>query len=329
MQQSLLQSKYWADFKSKWGWEAHQIGDYFALEKKLFKDKTFLYLPEVNLKYDEIALAKAMINRHPSVTSGKAIFAQLEILAPMNLKFATTLDGLGFVKAKEEIQPKWRQIIPLNIGPDQILAQMKQRGRRNLRIAQNSGVVISLSEDPIRANMDAENFYQIFKQTSRRHGFGVRPKQYFVDLLEMLYKNKLGFTVYARKGNEIMSMLIITIYEEVASYLYGASADENNQIMASYLAQWQAMLEAKARGAQTYDLLAIAPPETKNHRFSGITRFKTAFGGNTLELVGSYNLIFNKGQYQSFVLADKIRRTGLIHKGVSTLRSIKKLYKVD
>ena len=44
---SLLQSKYWANFKRKYGWTVHKIGKVRVFEKKLPFGKSFFYIPEI------------------------------------------------------------------------------------------------------------------------------------------------------------------------------------------------------------------------------------------------------------------------------------------
>lgn len=327
MQNSLLQTPQWGQFKTKWGWQAHQIGGYIALEKPLLGGRSFLYLPEVGASCDEIAAIKTLIVRSDPVLSKRIIFIQLELISEMTIEYTTVFDGLGFVKSNEEVQPKWRQHIPLDIEPQAIYNQLRPRGRRNIKTAEKNDVQISMSEDLSNSARDGELFGTLFNQTARRHGFGARPTKYYQDLLEMLYGNQLGFSVFARHQGELVAMAIISVHNGVASYLYGASSDAGQKVMASYLMLWQAMLEAKSRSASIFDMLAIAPPNSVKHRYQGITQFKQAFGGQTVELVGSYLLIFNQLEYRSFVSADRLRRSSAFGQGVRALRSFKELLK--
>ena len=51
--------------------------------------------------------------------------------------------------------------------------------------------------------------------------------------------------------------------------------------MAPYALQWHAIQQAIEVGANEYDLLGVAPPDSgPSHSWAGITSFKEKFGGN-------------------------------------------------
>ena len=78
--------------------------------------------------------------------------------------------------------------------------------------------------------------------------------------------------------------------------------------MAPYLMHWQAIKDAKEKGCKTYDLHGRARPEDERSSWSGITRFKEQFGGEAVELLGSYDYINKPIHYQIFKFAEKTRR---------------------
>ena len=65
--------------------------------------------------------------------------------------------------------------------------------------------------------------------------------------------------------------------------------------MFSYFLQWQIIKEAKNRGIKYYNFWGIAPNDNPNHRFAGVTMFKTGFGGERIDWLHAHDLpISNK-----------------------------------
>lgn len=115
----------------------------------------------------------------------------------------------------------------------------------------------------------------------------------------------------ATYDNQPVAAAIITLYDNFASYLYGASGNVYRDKMGPYALHWAAMQWASTQPGQeakAYDLLAIRPPGDKPHPYDGITRFKEQFGGERVDLLGSWDLPFSTGWYTLFSAAEKMRR---------------------
>jgi len=298
---SLLQTHEWAALRESQGWRTHWIDNILVLEKPLFFGLSFLYSPEPD--FFQIDFAKFLPKIKEIAQNSKAIFIRLDFLNKnetiYSQKITAILKKYHFVKSFEEIQPEYRQVIDLSCSEELILAQMKQKGRYNIKIAQKHAVSVEKSD-----NID--DFYNIFRQTARRDGFQIRPKKYFEDLLKIL--GDQAELLVAKYQNKVLAAAIITYYCETASYLYGASASEHRETMAPYLLHWQAIREAKNRGCKIYDLLAIAPNNAAKHKYAGITRFKEQFGGRKLQTIGSWDLVVKPCWYILFKWIEQLRR---------------------
>jgi lipid II:glycine glycyltransferase (peptidoglycan interpeptide bridge formation enzyme) len=81
--------------------------------------------------------------------------------------------------------------------------------------------------------------------------------------------------------------------------------------MASYLLQWQAILDAKAAGCEKYDMGGIntknQQPTTNN--WAGITRFKTGFSttAQAIRFSGSYDIVLNPLRYNLYRILQRIK----------------------
>jgi lipid II:glycine glycyltransferase (peptidoglycan interpeptide bridge formation enzyme) len=309
LSKSFLQTDMWGAFRETQGWHAHKVGDVLVLERPLPMGKTLLYAPEVAEK--PAILLELLPKIYALAKRRNALFFRLELNIPKNDPLAeewqAAFSYTGFVKAFESIQPDDRQIVTLPATEEELLAQMKQKGRYNIRVAEKAGVQVRESTKKSLA-ADVDIFYTIFQDTAKRDKFSIRPKSYFEGLTEMLYEHNAGRLFIASHENTPLAAAIITLHDGVASYLYGASSSQQRQVMAPYAMHFAAMQWAMSLDAKTYDLLAIKPDTDKKHAYDGITRFKQQFGGEAVHLMGSFDLVLEPLWYTLFTITEKIRR---------------------
>ncbi|MFC1600395.1 lipid II:glycine glycyltransferase FemX [Patescibacteria group bacterium] len=189
--------------------------------------------------------------------------------------------------AHAHYQPDTTLIIDLTKSEHEILAQMKQKGRYNIRLAEKKGVAISESSD-------ASKFFKILKQTTERDKFSGHNKEFYQKMIEMVDGAKL---YYAEYEGQIIAGVIATFYKDTAVYYYGASSNEHRNVMAPYLLQWHTIREAKSKGCKYYDFLGIAPEGVANHPWKGVTAFKRKFGGEVYEYAEAKELVFKPFWY--------------------------------
>jgi len=306
---SLLQTKEWASFRETQGWKAYEIEENYVLLRPLALGKTFLYAPEIKLS-DLEDIKEFLVKTKEIAQKNNAIFLRLDINEPVSQESILLIKKYKFIKAFEEIQPEYRQIVSITGSEEEILAQMKPKGRYNIRLAQKHGVKIQEIDD-------MEVFYKLFEETARRDGFTIRPKAYFKQMLDDL--GKIGYVklLAAYYQNKPVAAEILSIYKDTASYLYGASANEARQTMAPYLMHWEAIKLSRENGCKFYDLLAVAPFDGHEDnsinkglgkKYAGITRFKEQFGGEKVRLMGGWDYIYQPFWYKLFKFIEKVRR---------------------
>lgn len=313
MAQSILQTPFWAEFKAKSGWKQFEIAQASVLVKKVYKNLAMAYVPEVSDKDWKKWLPEFHEGMKELAKREKLIFAKLEVWEDSeNKELIQLLKKNGLKKSFEFVQPEHRRVIDISGTTEEILAQMKQKGRYNIKVAKKHGVEVEVRADLANLKEDTKLAYDLIAGTGDRKNFGVRQKPYFDDLIETLYKNNAGAVFIARYEGQPVVALIISFWDGVASYLYGGSSTEHKETMAPYLTHLEVIEEAKRRGCQVYDMLGAAPPDQPNHPYAGFARFKEQFGGSYVHLVGSFDLIFKPFWYKMFCLAEKYRRRGVI-----------------
>ncbi|MCX6809137.1 MAG: peptidoglycan bridge formation glycyltransferase FemA/FemB family protein [Candidatus Berkelbacteria bacterium] len=308
---SILQTPEWAAFKQSQGFAILKLDELFVHKRNLPLNKNFLYLPEVSAKDIN---AQGIDDLKKLTQDQDSIFARLELLDEFSENAHKLLLSFGFRKSFEEIQPKWRQIIDLNKTRGTLLAEMKQKGRYNIKVAQKHEVKVQKFSSQSSSETDLQKalkiFYGLYNQTGEREKLKGRGLAYFENLMDQ-FKDADALGVYiASYQNKPVAGALIGLYDGVASYLYGGSSRENKEVMAPYLMHWQIMVDAKEKGCQIYDMIGRSKPDkdeetplrksSAGHRWAGVTRFKEQFGGRAVEFLGSYDFVNKPFFYNVF-----------------------------
>lgn len=322
---SFLQSKPWADFRESLGWQAHWIDEILVLERSLLLGKSFLYAPEVELRVRKLEVRELVQSIKTIKTHRQPIFFRLELLnqyphsypevsrySHSGSGFLKTLREQRFVKAFEEVQPEWRQIIDLAKPEQKILSQMKPKGRYNIGLSKRHGVDLEQTDD-------LGAFYRLYQTTLKRARLSGRPLEYFNRLRQFFPTETRVFIASYRK--KPLAAAFVMFWDNIATYLYGGSSDEHREVMAPFLLHWEIIKEAKRRGCKEYDLGAVAPQATTDDqqstinrqlkliiKYSGLSRFKQQFGGRIVHITGSYDLIFQPWWYRLYRSVETLRR---------------------
>lgn len=226
----------------------------------------------------------------------KAIFLRIDPLIRLNPQ---STDGqIHFSHFRQNIsgfQPDHTLVLDLTKSEQEVLAQMKPKGRYNIKLAEKKGIIIRKSFDSTQFEKDLKTFYQILTETTSRDGFHAHDPQFYKDMLESL--QTFSALYLAEYNNQAIAACLNTFYKDTATYYYGASSNANRNLMAPYLLHWQAIKDAKQKGYKFYDFFGIAPKDGKKHQWAGVTEFKKKFGGTEISWQKPQELPFKKSLY--------------------------------
>lgn len=199
----------------------------------------------------------------------------------------------GACPAHAQFHPDSTLELTLIPSLEDILAQMKPKGRYNIRLAEKRGVEIwgwtvragvwtplwagapDLSQEDVVAV-----YHGLARETTMRDGFSGHDASYYAHFLQEL--DAAAFVLLARYEGAWIAGGLFTLLGDTCTYYYGASGSRSREVMAPYLVQWKAMTWAKDQGATVYDFLGIATPgstKASDLLLRGVTDFKTKFGG--------------------------------------------------
>ncbi len=193
-------------------------------------------------------------------------------------------------------------VVDLVASETELLSRMKPKTRYNIGLAARKGVSVEIVDSGY-----LPDFFELYCQTSRRNKFKPCSVLHFNSMFQSLIDSRgesdLLFLLAMHEG-DILAGAIIGISGRSAHFLYGASADLKRNHMAPYQMHWRAICLARDRGCIRYEMGAVPPGLNTDHRFHGLYRFKSGFGGRTELRTGSWDYPLNPDAYQDFANAE-------------------------
>jgi lipid II:glycine glycyltransferase (peptidoglycan interpeptide bridge formation enzyme) len=202
-------------------------------------------------------------------------------------------------------EPRSTLCIDLRPSEDEILAQMKPKGRYNVRVARKHGVAV------VRDNsyQGAIDFMRIQRCTAVRKGIKpVAPSYFRAMLAELVPRGQASLFFSEFCGRRIATALVVT-FGRRATYFYGGSLLLHRRVMAPYLLHFEIMRSAKALGCEWYDLWGVAPFDQPDHAWQQISEFKRKLGGVEIQLVPTLDYVYDATAYDEFRIAERGRTT--------------------
>jgi lipid II:glycine glycyltransferase (peptidoglycan interpeptide bridge formation enzyme) len=210
------------------------------------------------------------------------LFIQLETLDYQN-NFKININNFKESYYKKFITP-FTTVIDLEKSEEDILANMKPKGRYNIKLATKKWVVVKEVE---KNDKNIEKYYNLMLETTSRDSFNWNSIDYYKIFLNTLKNSKL---LLAYVDDVVIAGWIFTFDKEVSIYYYWASTSDKNyrNLMAPYLLQWEAIKIAKSMWSKIYDFLWVATPWEKNSELAWVTDFKLKLSHDVREVSNSY-----------------------------------------
>ena len=300
-----LQSFAWGEFQSEIGSKTYRFGFFdknnlvglssvFQITSKF---SSYLYVPwGPRLKtWSEDLLKEFLETLLSTANREKLDFIRLE---PRNFseEQAKALSNAGFRKTHSLTQPQCTSIIDLSKSEDELLLEMSDSTRYNVRMVERKGVKVRIG-----GSKDLDSFEKLLKETASRHGFStdIHPG-YYKKQYEILNRSKLMEIFVAELNNEPLATALVIFYGDTITYLHAASTRSQSKLRAPYLLAWGSILEGKKRGFKYFDFWGVAGENgSANHPWAGVTSFKMSFGGERV----CYSPVFDLPTSNRYLLA--------------------------
>lgn len=244
----------------------------------------------------------------------KCVFVRLRPQVPA--QNIDQLAGLGLRKSPMHLHAEHTVMLDLSQSEEELLAKMRRQTRYEVRRAEKLGLKVEFSND----KKIFQEFHAVQEETARRQNF-VPPdlatllaeKTGFGDNIR-IYKVTVGDVTAEKAKNpelkfgEAIAYGLILWSGDEAEYFEAASTSLGRKLPGAYALQWQVIRDLKKQGIKRYNLWGIAPNGQKNHRYSGVTTFKTGFGGKIVEFVPAQDIIIRPIRYAVDWIIETLRK---------------------
>ncbi len=296
-----MQSLQWAHFKAQQGIAALHLGVFDGEE--LVAGSIFYYAtgengaaflvaphgPVLPWRQEDLALAclTAIVNYCENL-SRQRDSGLIGLRIEPRLPFPVPDILLEFGRAPMDLLPQETLSLDLTGSLEDILTSMKPKGRYNTKLSQRKGVNVRCGT----TGEVIDVFYPVLCEAGRRDDFAVEPLSFFVELASTLMPAGMATLLIAEHDGEALGGLIMIIYGQTATYLYGGISNTKRNLMAGYALQWEALKLAKLAGCAQYDLYGFDRFCNPRNRYGRFSRFKSQFGGEVQRFIGAHDYFF-------------------------------------
>jgi lipid II:glycine glycyltransferase (peptidoglycan interpeptide bridge formation enzyme) len=323
----LLQTWAWGELKARFGWRAMRLGllengKLAAGAQILFRPLPLgfrlAYVPKGPLvEWSEVSQANALLaGMHRLCRAQRSALLKIEPHAAGDSALHAAVDRQGFAVSPFTVQPPRTILVDLCPSEEDMLDEMKQKTRYNIRLATRKGVSVR----PGRGD-DLATFHRLMQITGERDRFAVHSLDYFRSMFELFGPDRAGLLLAEVEG-EAVAGLVVLVHSTTAYYLFGASSHAHRKKMPAYLLQWEAMRWAKIRGCRAYDLWGIPDVDEAGLESDfvdrsqepsglwGVYRFKRGFGGQVVRAAGAFDFAYHRPLYWLYRMWMLRRREG-------------------
>jgi lipid II:glycine glycyltransferase (peptidoglycan interpeptide bridge formation enzyme) len=302
----ILQTSSWGEVKASFGWKVSQVMGENAGAQILFKKIpagfSWGYIGKGPVgKPDDRFWSKvnAECQRH------RAVFLKIEpdLIDDEKTLNCAWVHDTRFRRSPHMIQPRRTIVVDLRGDQETLLGRMKQKTRYNIRLAERKGVKIRYGED-------VDQFFRLLRVTGERDEFGIHSQAYYQKVYELFSEHDSCAIIFSESEEKILSAAMVFKQGSRAWYFYGASSDEQRNLMAPYAVQWEAMLWARSKGCTSYDLWGVPDEDLerleagfsdRNDGLWGVYRFKRGFGGRLIRSSGALDIVYKPVLYNLYL----------------------------
>lgn len=245
------------------------------------------------MDYSDNKAVKAVFGKIAKIAEDEGcVFVRIRPQLMCDSKNLQLLADVGLKKSPMHLAAEHTVMIDLTKSEDEMLASMRRQTRYEVRRAGKQGITVEKdnSEEIFK------EFHKVQADTARRQNFVPPNLKTLMAEREAFGDNISIYTAKTSEGKPIAYGMIIRDGKE-GDYYEAASTELNRKMPGAYALLWQAMCDLKNGGYERFNLWGIAPAGQPNHRYAGVTTFKTGFGGEVVEYVPAHDMIISRAKY--------------------------------
>lgn len=224
-----------------------------------------------------------------------------------------------FLPSPKPMFTRYNFIIDLTQSEESLLAKMHPKTRYNIKVAQRHNVRVEERTDDSAFKI----YLKLYFETTHRQGFLGHNPEYHQQVWETLRKAGMArlFIAFYRPARSAggpptsdirhpVSAWMILNFKDTCYYPYGGSSLKHKEVMANNLVCWEAIRLGKKMGLKKFDMWGAANNSNPSYKdpYYGFHRFKEGFGGELVEYIGTFDLVFNELVYYIVTFLDQFTR---------------------
>ncbi len=304
-----LQSWEWGEFREKTGvGVVREGGMQITIHPVPHTPWKIGYAPKIKLLTEQQTNVLAKIAKEHN-----CIFIKTEPKIEQGDLRLTTYDlrKWGMVEGRP-LFTKYTFVLDVSKSETELLAQMKQKTRYNIKVAEKRGVTVVIDNSPSALS----RYWELTEETTKRQGFYAHSSNYHRKMWETIGNNQspnsnnqlTAHLLVAKYNGEIITTWILFKFKDTLYYPYGASTREHREVMANNLVMWEAIKLAKKWGCKYLDMWgALSPAPDPNDPWYGFHTFKAGYGARHAEYVGTWDYVARPGLYRLYRAGEWLR----------------------
>lgn len=249
---------------------------------------------------NELELAMAEIYRYAK--QNNCVFVRFRPNLEETPENRTLIESLPSLSASYFLHAENTIFVDLTQSEEDLLKNMRRQTRYEVRRSEKLNFKVKKSNTP----EILREFHQIQAETAKRQGF-IPPRRKDLNAYAKAFGSDLQIYRATLDGKPVAYGLVLTDALE-GDYFEAASTELNYKFPGAYALQWHVMKDLKKQGKLRYNLWGIAPAGQKNHKFAGVTTFKSGFGGEKFDYLHAHDLPVKKLHYGLIRLVEDARR---------------------
>lgn len=249
---------------------------------------------------DELELAMAEIYRYAK--QNNCVFVRFRPNLEESSENRALIESIPSLSASYFLHAENTVFVDLTQSEEDLLKNMRRQTRYEVRRSEKLNFKVKKSNSP----EILREFHRVQAETAKRQGF-IPPRRKDLNAYAKAFGEDLQIYRATLDGKPVAYGLVLTDALE-GDYFEAASTELNYKFPGAYALQWYVMKDLKKQGKLRYNLWGIAPAGQKNHKFAGVTTFKTGFGGEKFDYLHAHDLPVKKLHYGLIRLVEDARR---------------------
>ena len=172
-------------------------------------------------------------------------------------------------------------LVDLNLGEEALLQAMHKKHRKNLRLAQESGLDV-VENATLDSFLSVREMQQSSAERSSEKGnsYGIQDERFYRESYEAIYRNGPGRVLFALKDGQTVAALAYLEFGKKAITVRSGSTPVGYETSAMYLLQFELFRRLAQRGFLELNIGGVPSAAVESsHPQHGLYNYKRYYGG--------------------------------------------------